>query len=299
MNNQVNLRCRIESLAPFYSSATTVDVLRLDLLHPVVSGNKWYKLKEYLKEAKQLQKIILTYGGAFSNHIVATAAAAGWNGLKAVGIIRGEKPDSFSPTLRQALDFGMELFFISREQYKTKIIPAEVFESYNPEDLYVIPEGGYGVKGVEGAKGIMLENDTASYTHILTAVGTGTTLAGITVSAKKGQKIIGVSVLKNNYSLQQAIEHLLPANKQKQFDLFHDYHFGGYAKHSKELLAFMNEFYDKTHIPTDFVYTGKAFFAAFDLLNKGYFSVSDKMLLVHTGGLQGNRSLPKGTLIFS
>ena len=298
MKSQLNLACKIDKLSLHYDFSIAVDVLRLDLLHPVISGNTWYKLKEYIKEAKQQNRIVLTYGGAFSNHIVATAATAKQQGLKCLGVIRGEKPNYFSPTLKQALDLGMELFFTSRELYKAKVMPDEVFKNYAAEDLYIIPEGGYGEKGVEGAKDILLQNDTSTYTHILSAVGTGTTLAGLTTAAKEKQKIMGVSVLKNNFSLQKEIEHLLSLNKHQQFDLFHSYHFGGYAKHTPELLQFMNEFYSKTSIPTDFVYTAKAFFAAFDILNKGCFSTNDKLLLIHTGGLQGDCSLPKGTLIF-
>ncbi len=298
MNPFFNPICTIESLPTEIAFGISVHVLRLDSLHPVVSGNKWFKLHHYLTEAIAAQKTILTFGGAFSNHIVATASAASNAGLKSIGVIRGEASLTPSPTLIQAKEYGMELFYTSREAYKTKQVPAKVYERYTPEELYVIPEGGYGTNGMEGAKDILLQNDTYNYTHILSAVGTGTTLAGLIAAAGSWQNVIGISVLKNNFSLQQEIDDLLPSDKKGRFILLHDYHVGGYAKRSAELIRFMNDFYSETGIPTDFVYTGKLFFAAVDLLRKNYFEKDAKVLIVHTGGLQGNRSLPKGTLIF-
>ena len=278
---------------------TSVDVLRLDLIHPVISGNKWFKLKEYLKEAQSLRKTtILTFGGAFSNHIIATAAAAKMNGLQSIGIIRGEKPAALSHTLVEAIDLGMELYFISREAYKKKIIPAEAFDRYNENDVYLINEGGYGIKGSEGAKDILEQINSSSYTHILTAVGTGTTLAGLIEASASHQKITGIPVLKNNFSLQEEIENLIAKENRERFTLLHDYHFGGYANYSKALISFMNEWFELTAIPSDFVYTGKLFFAVNELVRKNYFPDNSKLLVVHSGGLQGNRSLPKGTLIF-
>lgn len=291
--------CRIDSLSSFYNLPITVDVLRLDLVHPVISGNKWFKLKEFIREAKEKNKqTLLTFGGAYSNHIVATAAAAKLNGFKSIGIIRGEAPEMFSPTLQEAQGFGMDLFFTARKDYADKKIPEQVFQLYKEEDVYKIPEGGYGRQGALGISGILSGNSTQSYTHLLSAVGTGTTLAGLTCGAQPEQKVIGISVLKNAFSLQPEIEALLPEEKQNRFTLLHNYHFGGYAKYTKNLLQFMNELYSATSIPTDFVYTAKAFYAAFDLLKNDHFAATDKLLILHTGGLQGNRSLKKGTLIF-
>ncbi len=290
---------RIDGLNPFYNFSTTVDVLRLDLLHPIISGNKWFKLKGYMAEAStQHKKTIITFGGAFSNHIVATSAAARLNGFDSMGVIRGERPLNLSPTLTDAERFGMKLFFVSRGAYQLKTIPDNVFIEAGNDAVYIIPEGGYGGLGAIGAGEILKRTDTASYTHIITAVGTGTTLAGLVVATGENQKIVGISSLKNNTSLDREIKNLLPAEKQNAFQLFHDYHFGGYAKHTLELLHFMNDLYDKTRIPTDFVYTAKVFYAVFDLLKKGFFSDSDKVLIIHTGGLQGNRSLKAGTLIY-
>lgn len=192
----------------------------------------------------------------------------------------------------------MELHFISRTEYKNKIIPTEIFQRYGEEDIYIINEGGYGKKGVEGAKDILRHFECSSYTHIIDSVGTGTTIAGLIEGSAKHQIIIGISSLKNNYSLQQEIENLISEQNKKRFSLINNYHFGGYANYSKQLIDFMNEWYQLTQIPSDFVYTGKLFFAVQDLFGKNYFPPGSKLLIVHSGGLQGNQSLPKGTLIF-
>lgn len=291
------LSCPVESL-PGYENVAAVDVLRLDKLHPLVSGNKWFKLKEYLALARTRRQTVLTFGGAFSNHIVATAAAAQLSGLACIGIIRGEETAQLSHTLLQAKEMGMQLFFISREAYRQKEIPPVIFQHYSPSALCIIPEGGYGAEGVAGARDILQQHPTNSYTHILLAVGTGTTLAGLTLAALPHQQVVGIVVLKNLHGLQKEINFFLPTEKQQQFRLLHDYHFGGYAKKNPQLFDFMNGFYRHTGVPTDFVYTGKAFFAADALLQAGWFPPGSKLLLVHTGGLQGNLSLPKGTLIF-
>lgn len=274
----------------------TVGVLRLDEIHPVISGNKWFKLKAYLADAMQQQKkVIVTFGGAYSNHIVATAAACALNGFRAIGIIRGEAPAVLSPTLLDAQHYGMQLFFTSRTDYKSKIIPADVYKVFKKNALYFIPEGGYGIKGMEGSMDILKSFDTASYTHIIAAVGTGTMLSGLIRAAAPHQEVIGISVLKNNFSAATEIQKLtgMPTTS---FRILHDYHFGGYAKHTPELLQFMNDWYTQTLIPTDFVYTGKTFFAADQLIRNNFFKPGCSVLLIQSGGLQGNRSLPAGTL---
>jgi len=278
---------------------TKVDVLRLDLIHPVISGNKWFKLKEYLAEATlQHKKILVTFGGAYSNHIVATAAIAGFNGLKSVGIIRGEKPAILSHTLQHAIGLGMDVYFISRQDYKNKIIPPQVLTQYRQNEVYIINEGGYGEPGVRGAKEVLHQLDTSMYTHILAAVGTGTTISGLTESSGRNQLIIGISSLKNNFSSQGSIEEFVSEENKKRLVVIHDYHFGGYAKYTMRLIDFMNEWFRLTGIPSDFVYTGKLFFAVKDLLEKNFFPQKSKILVIHSGGLQGNQSLPNGTLIF-
>jgi 1-aminocyclopropane-1-carboxylate deaminase len=280
-----------------YKFHTTIDVLRLDEIHPVVSGNKWFKLKNYLFEAiANNKKTILTFGGTYSNHIVATAAASQYYKLKSIGIIRGERPKILSHTLQQALSYDMELYFISRNDYKEKVIPGVVLSTIDPNTIYIVNEGGYGKMGMLGAMEILEELNSNDYSHIIAAVGTGTMLSGIISAAHPDQKIIGIPVLKDD-SLELKIKALLPMERQR-FQLIFDYHFGGYAKTSPDLIQFMNNWYKQSGMPTDFVYTGKLFFAANDLLEKDFFPKGSKILIIHSGGLQGNLSLPQGTLIF-
>jgi 1-aminocyclopropane-1-carboxylate deaminase len=275
-----------------------VSVLRLDVIHPVISGNKWYKLKAYLEDvAEQHKKTIVTFGGAFSNHIIATAAACRIAGFKSVGIIRGEAPRQLSHTLIDAQQQGMELHFVSREAYRQKEVPTPIIEKYGAENIYVIGEGGYGKKGMEGAMDILKECNADAYTHVVAAVGTGTMLAGLVAAAKPEQQVIGISALKNNLDLEKDVQVLLPTPKNN-FTILHQFHFGGYAKRTGTLLQFMNDWYQQTGIPSDFVYTGKLFYAADQLIQQDYFAPGSRILLIHSGGLQGNNSLPKGTLIF-
>ena len=268
-----------------------VYTLRTDKIHPVISGNKWFKLKYYLQEAQaQSKKTIITFGGAYSNHIVATAAACAQSGLKSTGIIRGEEPGNYSHTLRNAQHYGMQLHFVSRAMYKTKELPAGLAV----DEPYIIPEGGYGSLGAAGAATIPYEKK--KFHTVCCALGTGAMMAGLINSKEPDTQIIGVSVLKNNYELKDDVSRLL-LNKNEKVNICHDYHFGGYAKYNERLIRFMNDFYANTCIPTDFVYTAKLFFAVNDLIEKGYLAAGS-ILVVHCGGLQGNLSLPKGTLIF-
>jgi 1-aminocyclopropane-1-carboxylate deaminase len=288
---------QIQSLKSGYWQNVPCDVLRLDQLHPVVSGNKWFKLRYYLDEAKALSKgTTATFGGAYSNHIVATAFACKEAGVKSIGIIRGEKPPHLSASLEEALHYGMELLFVTREAYRNK---AHIIHQYKNEHWYWIPEGGYGNKGMLGAAGILRLADTSSYTHIICACGTGTTLAGLTAAALPQQGCIGISVLKGHKDLAKDVMELVPQQHQgKSIKFFHDYHFGGYAKHPAGLIEWMNAVWRAEQLPTDIVYTSKLMFAVKDLITKNYFKKSDKLLIVHSGGLQGNRGLPKGTLEF-
>lgn len=290
---------RLETIKNLYQqNKVDVDVLRLDLIHDIISGNKWFKLKEYLKEATLTEKkTILTFGGAYSNHIIATAAACRESNLKSIGIIRGEKSTQLSHTLLSAESIGMKLFYISREDYKSKKIPEEVWKEHSTEDTMIVNEGGYGIPGRIGAESIFNYVNTTVYTHILSAVGTGTTLAGLIIAAHNAH-VVGISIMKNNTGLQQEINALLPTEYINRFSLLHDYHFGGYANRTDVLLNFMNKWYKETNIPSDFVYTGKLFYAADHLIKSGHIPPGSKVLLIHSGGLQGNLSLPKGTLIF-
>lgn len=272
-----------------------VDVLRTDIIHEIVSGNKWYKLKHHITEAKKQQKnTIITFGGAYSNHIVATAFACKVVGLQSIGIIRGEKPENLSHTLVAAKMYGMQLHFVSRTIYADK----ESLKKYYNNDCYWINEGGYGTLGMLGAAEILHDVDTSKYTHIFCSCGTGTMLAGLLLAAKPHQQIMGVSALKSHTGLEQDIINLLPIEKKIQPNILHNYHFGGYAKHPKSLIDFMNTFWEAEKIPTDIVYTSKLFYAVIDVWKKNFFAKNDKPLIIHCGGLQGNLSLPTGTLVF-
>jgi 1-aminocyclopropane-1-carboxylate deaminase len=288
-----------DDISSLYNKRIKAAVLRLDKIDPVISGNKWFKLRYYLEDAKnKRKKNIITFGGAWSNHILATAAACNKEGLHCTGIIRGEQPVEFSPTLLQAKAWGMELVFVSRSDYRDHFIPEGMLD---PES-YVIKEGGYGEPGARGASTI-LQCCQEKYTHYCCAAGTGTMTAGLINALSPAQKLISISVMKNNRELENKISALLTRKNQDpnispQWQVFHDYHFDGYAKYQPGLLQFMNDFYRQSSIPTDFVYTGKLFYAIADLIQKDFFEAGSNILLIHSGGLQGNASLRKGTLIF-
>jgi 1-aminocyclopropane-1-carboxylate deaminase len=285
-----------QHIKSFSTSDVGVDILRLDQIHPVVSGNKWFKLTYYLRDAlAERYDTIATFGGAYSNHIVATAFAANEKRLKSIGYIRGDAP-AFSPTLEEAASYGMELHFVDRALYRDKI---SIMARETGPGKYWIMEGGYGVRGAEGAADILRCAETSHYSHILCAVGTGTMMAGLIKGAGQKQQVTGISVLKNHFALANEVMHLLDdTEKQKHFTILHDYHGGGYAKYSPELIELMRRIWETEQIPTDIVYTSKLIFAAQDLVRKNHFPAGSSVLLIHSGGLQGNRSLPAGTLPF-
>ncbi len=276
---------------------SSINVLRLDVVHPVISGNKWFKLRFYIEDALALGKTtLLSYGGAWSNHIIALAAAAKLHGMKCIGLIRGEHQHSV--TIAAARDYGMQIYFLPRNAYSQQDIPSEVWAHNNKDDVYVIREGGYGITGARGAATMLDNLDLSSFDHIVAATGTGTMLAGLAARIASPQKLTGISVLKNNFSITSEINQLLPPEKQNTFTVLHQYHFEGYAKASAGLFDFMNSWYEKTGIPTDFVYTAKVFYALYDMLDQGILREDERVLIIHSGGLQGNASLPNGTLIF-
>lgn len=277
-----------------------VDVLRLDKIDDFISGNKWFKLKYYLEEAIANKcASIFTFGGAYSNHIIATACAASRCGLRSIGIIRGERPAVLSHTLIDAMKFGMELQFISRDQYSNRNNPAFIEElSIKFEGAYCIAEGGQGLPGIRGASEITELFERRLYTHIICAVGTGTLLEGLSFHLLPSQQLLGIPVLKGLNELEKKWSAATESNVHDQIKLIPHYHFGGYAKNNNQLFSFMNELYLHTGIPTDFVYTGKIFFGTIDLIKKGYFPKESRLLIIHSGGLQGNGSLEQGTLIF-
>ena len=282
----------------FSEKGVQLSMLRLDEIHPVISGNKLFKLIYFLKEAKEsLHKTIITFGGAFSNHLAATAFASEQMKINSVGIVRGEKPKELSHTLHFCLEHGMQLEFITRSWYKN--IGAEFSQhlknKYGPHIL--IPEGGLSIKGKQGASLINNYFENKNFTHVCLPVGTATTFAGIVDANESDTEIIGFGVLKNLHDIPERFKEL-KVEPSKKYTFMGDYHFSGYAKKNDELISFMNSFYSKHLIALDFVYTAKMMFGIYDLIDKKYFKPGSNLLCIHTGGLQGNDSLPKGELIF-
>lgn len=275
-----------------------LSVARLDEVHPLISGNKFYKLTYYLSKAlKSPSPEIISFGGAYSNHLHALAFTAQALGIKSTGIIRGEKPTHLSPTLQDCAYYGMNLQFLSRNEYRlqqNKLL--QIQDSY--ENPIIIPEGGFGEMGMQGAALMYDDIRGNEYTHIICACGTGTSIAGLLQNADSSQVITGISVLKGYPNLKRDILSLVPGKTGENLQIFHEFHFGGYAKYNADLHLFMNEWYRRFEIPSDFVYTGKLFFALDHLLEHGFFPRGSRILCIHSGGLQGNRSLNPGSLIF-
>ena len=297
----INISPRIDLLHNeiYDSKKISLAMLRLDEIHPVVSRNKLFKLHYFLDEAfSSSHKTIITFGGAWSNHLAATAYACKKGGLNCIGVVRGEKPAILSNTLKFCMQNGMELEFISRDLFQKK----EKTEFHNTltkkyGEHTLIPEGGFSIMGAKGAERITDFFDSNNYTHVCCAIGTATTFAGIINGAGGNTEVTGFSVLKGLADISQRLKRLNADDKKKY--LFNgDYHFGGYAKKNKELIIFMNTFYQNNKIPLDFVYTGKMMFGVIDLIKKSYFEPGSNIICIHTGGLQGNQSLPQGMLNF-
>ncbi|MDB5222808.1 MAG: hypothetical protein JWN83_1475 [Chitinophagaceae bacterium] len=277
----------------------SLSVLRLDKIHPEISGNKFFKLYYFLEQAITEQKKIITFGGAYSNHLAATAGACKEFGLNCIGIVRGEEPKNISHTLLFCKKQGMHLEFISREKYNRKDgedFKIELTDKFG--DHILIPEGGYSIKGAEGAALISNLYQSTDFDYICCAAGTATTLSGLIKSSTPSQKIIGFNALKDLANFEARIQFLLSSHVDKNYSLINDFHFGGYAKKTSELISFINKFYEAFAIPTDFVYTAKMMYGVFELIKRNYFPAGSKIICIHTGGLQGNLSLPAGTLNF-
>ena len=269
------------------NTSVSLYIKREDLLRPNISGNKFRKLKYNLAQAKSENKeTLLTFGGAFSNHILAVAAAGNEQGFRTIGIIRGEElADKISenPTLQKALDFGMVFEFVGREVYREKASQKfihQLAEKFG--DFYLIPEGGTNDLAVKGCEEILTASD-GKFDYICCAVGTGGTISGLINCSKNSQQVLGFPALKGDFLREDICKFVSKTN----WNLITDYHFGGYAKVSEELILFINEFYQKHKIPLDPIYTGKMMFGVLDLINKNYFPENSKILVIHTGGLQG------------
>lgn len=267
-----------------------ISIKLLDEAHPTYGGNKFFKLKYNIDQARHMGRdTILTFGGAWSNHIYATAAACAENGFKSIGVIRGEEPKTYSATLQFAQEKGMKLFFVSRNEYKEKNEP--FFKAWLRDQLgsfYLIPEGGSNFYGVQGCAEILGEEDRL-HNEIWCACGTGATLAGIILSLRSHQRAIGVSALKGDFMRDEVMKHLMLSLGSEEvaqeyvdrFEIVNDAHFGGYGKTTPDLLAFIMDFKDGTGIQLEPVYTAKMMWALIQRTPEA------GRLAIHTGGLQG------------
>ena len=265
----------------------SLEIKREDLLHPFISGNKFRKLKYNLLQAKiENLGTVLTFGGAYSNHIAAVAFAGKEQGFKTIGIIRGDelvgKIDE-NPTLKFAQECGMQFEFVTREAYRLKCEPdfiANLKDKFG--NFYLVPEGGTNEYAIKGCQEILTDED-AAFDYVCCAVGTGGTISGIINSALPHQKVLGFPSLKGDFLKDEIRKFATSEN----WELLTDYHFGGYGKVNDELVQFINQFYKQTQVPLDPIYTGKMIFGVIDLIYKNYFPKNAKILLIHTGGLQG------------
>ena len=270
-----------------FPNSITVHMKRDDLIHPIVSGNKLRKLKYNLIQAKaENHETLLTFGGAFSNHIAALAFAGKEQGFKTIGIIRGDELRNRiqeNPTLKFAQECGMQLEFVTREEYRHKI-EAYFLENLKQKfaDFYLVPEGGTNELAVKGCEEILTDED-AQFDYVCCSIGTGGTISGIINSILPHQKVLGFPALKGDF-LQNEIRNFA---QNDNWELITDYHFGGYGKVKPELIAFINQFRKENKIPLDPIYTGKMVFGVMDLIEKNYFPENAKILLIHTGGIQG------------
>lgn len=267
------------------SQGLTLSIKRDDLIHPLISGNKWRKLKYLLKQADEENKRdLITLGGAFSNHLLATAAAGARFGFKTTGFVRGE--DVNNDTLFLCRLHGMQLIFVDRESYRDK---QSLFEKHfgDDADAFFIDEGGASPIAAKGCAELVNEL-TETYDHIFCACGTGTTAAGIINGLQKHQlktQFHAVPVFKNGGFIGDEIDRFLES--PAIYQLHTAYHFGGYAKTTPELIAFIKEFVARTGILIEPVYTGKMLYAIHDLASQGYFKRGDRILAIHSGGLFG------------
>ncbi|HEY5715432.1 MAG TPA: pyridoxal-phosphate dependent enzyme [Psychromonas sp.] len=279
-----------------------LSIKRDDLLHPEISGNKWRKLKYNFLEARRQQvDHIISFGGAYSNHLHALAAAGFHFGFKTSAIIRGESSYADNPTLKQCLAWGMALQFVTRQEYKKRAEPAylQSLQRLFPNAL-IVPEGGsnqFALPGMMEAVQEIFQQADDPVDHIVTATGSGGTLAGAVAGVAQYQpktKVTGIAVLKNAHYLNREIESLLAqakVNRKGEWCLQTEFHQGGYAKVPAELLYFCEQFTRQTAIPVEPIYTGKMFYGLFQLIQQGYFNKGQHIVALHTGGLQGLNGL--------
>ncbi|MFK8102767.1 MAG: 1-aminocyclopropane-1-carboxylate deaminase/D-cysteine desulfhydrase [Saprospiraceae bacterium] len=283
---------RIDRIETDFIKANQVELWmkREDLVHPIIAGNKWRKLFYNLAAAKAEGKThLISFGGAYSNHIHAVAAAGPLYQLKTIGIIRGERPAVLNPTLQFAEKQGMLLHFVSRSVYRNKTTALEQLD-LPLATSYILPEGGTNNLAIKGCQAI-ITSLTKPFDYYCVSCGTGGTIAGMVTALDNdsARQVLGFSALKGDF-LQKEVATLMTSfngRKYENWKINFDYHFGGYAKHTTELIEFMNAFKHRQSITLDPIYTGKMMYGIFDLIGKGYFPKGANILAIHTGGLQG------------
>lgn len=279
-----NLPTRLDKISNELTRRFNINLFmkRDDLIHPDISGNKWRKLKYNIAQAKLEHKTtLLTFGGAFSNHITATAAAGKYLGFKTIGIIRGEEYNPLNKSLQFAKDCGMEFIYVNRESYRDKQKCMYAL-SLDLDAVYIIPEGGANELALKGCAEIVDEIDS-DFDYICCACGTGTTIAGISTNLKAYQQALGFAVLKHDNLLEDISGNFSIHNPKLSIQ---NYPFGGYAKTTPELMQFIKDFYKEHQVLLDYVYTGKLMYGIFDLISKNHFPENTTIIAVHTGGVR-------------
>ncbi|APD07371.1 1-aminocyclopropane-1-carboxylate deaminase [Flavobacteriaceae bacterium UJ101] len=293
-NKEIEIPIQEVILPVFLEKKVHVCVKREDLNHQYISGNKLRKLKYNILKASELNEdTLLTFGGAFSNHILATASAGYESGFKTIGVIRGDELEERleevleeNETLKLAHHFGMQFYFVSREDYRQKEDPVfieKLREKFGT--FYMIPEGGTNDLAVKGTEEILKDApQTYNFDYITCAMGTGGTISGIINASQKHQTVLGFPALKESAFFEAVIDQY---TLKRNYNIITDYHFGGFAKYNEELIRFINDVKMKTQLPLDPIYTGKMFYGLVDMVKNDYFEENSRILMIHTGGLQG------------
>lgn len=273
-----------------HAAGVSLWLQREDLIDPLLSGNKWYKLKYNLQQARREEHdTLLTFGGAYSNHVYATAAAGKVYGFRTIGLIRGEATEPLNYTLQKARNMGMQLHYLDRQSYRRRqeeALGAGLHQQFGR--YYLLPEGGTNLLAVQGCREI--GRYAGEFDYVCAAAGTGGTLAGLALAMKGKGQLLGFSALKNGQFLLEDVQRLTQAYTQATFaniTLVDAYHFGGYAKFKPPLIDFINHFGQQHQMMLDPVYTGKMLYGIYELANKGYFPSGSRVLAIHSGGIQG------------
>lgn len=274
-----------------------VSILRADRIDPDISGNKFFKLLPNIEAARAAgYQRILSFGGAWSNHLHALAAAGKRYGFATVGVVRGERPEPLNACLRDAAAWGMQLHFVSRADYRKKNTAASrfaLFQQFGP--CFIIPEGGANLCGITGCQSIISPELEDGFTHVMVPCGTGTTLCGLITSTVL--QVTGIQALQGKGYIRSEVNAMLKQHgltvRSRHWEVLDEFHGGGFAKADPELLAFISEFREETTIPLEPVYSGKLLMALRSLLASGHFPAGSRILLVHGGGLQGARGYPQ------